>query len=70
MLASEREVVTMTTHNPDATPGTPERPGADEPEEQTADAGPVPPGNADDDAVPLKQIHRWKSEGGALHPLD
>ncbi|MBX9245046.1 hypothetical protein ICW40_09530 [Actinotalea ferrariae] len=25
---------------------------------------------ADDGTVPAKQIHRWKGEGGSLHPDD
>ncbi len=33
---------------------------------QPSDAG----AKGDDGTVPAKQIHRWKGEGGSLHPDD
>ncbi len=40
---------------------------AEEPRATSTDGKDTDP-PSDDESVPPKQIHRWKSEGGALHP--
>lgn len=69
MLAGvPQEEVTMTTQSPDGAQPEPDLPQTDEPDAGTEEVFTPPPRIPE--GVNPKQIHRWKAEGGALHPDD
>lgn len=58
----------MTTQSPDRDPS--QGPEESQAASELVTQSPPPDADSDAEAILARQIHRWKGEGGSLHPDD